>query len=958
MNKILGMMLAMMASAGAMADGVDNMFTTEAPQQEKVYLHLDNNWYFTGDSIFYKAYVVDAATHRPTDLSRVLYVELLNEQGYLVERQMVAVGISGHSQGAFGIPHDGFAGYYEVRAYTKWMMNFGWEGVGRYPWKEWEKKTIAANNKPSWQTNYDTHALRKRISDEKRKNDGFVDMDQHNERLETTMRDASFFDNNKRMSEMEDRAIDKWNEDASWEKDDRYDMDNGLSDYLNGLSVFPDAQSKRYRVYDGLFSRILPVYQRPDSAQNYRRKVMPLKVTTGDYNKVYNGKKFNFNFYPEGGHLVEGHLSRIGWEARDDEGRRMNVKGVLLEDDEVIDSIKPVHAGRGDFRFLPRPGHKYKVKIECGDKTYTPDLPKVEKMGCTLFVDRRGDDITLQVGKTLPDQRTLYLSLLSGGKALGVYSLDFANGDAMVKVPTKELPAGVIQATIFDSTERILSDRLFFVDNFDSAVQRATVKGKMHDAEPYEKVTLSVNIADKDGFPVQGQTISVSVRDGGQMDESFYNGNILSELLLQSELRGFVENPDYYFRKTNGIDEAQRRHALDNLMLIQGWRRYDWTDIAHADKWEPEYNAEHVPSITGEVAVIRHGLLKNNKKRPIKVFCGIRAVDSETGEIDLKTTYQPCDSLGRFSLPYNPYYGNSTITLRAQYGDYKKERSQQEHDGTLFIKRDHFFPKFVRPLDWFEINKPDFMFGDAEAWKRYEDEAYEGRLLDNVTVTARNKQPISKRLDKPVMKVDALEIINTIWDMGYYDSFYKTDNDGFDIKPFTHNLESLFTGRFWTRDRGIPEYRWNGHAVMSSFDEYDRWSRAYQYWGALDSIAVVSDEPLRASPFYLHHLTANKNGAVINKYILIEAHTMSEAGWQGRLYRERGFCEPVEFYSPDYSKIALPETPDTRHTLYWAPNIVTDANGRARITFYNNGVCKDFDVDVQGVTKDGKFIVR
>ena len=46
--------------------------------QEKVYIHTDNQCYFVGDTLWYKAYVVRADDLKPTNLSRVLYVELLS----------------------------------------------------------------------------------------------------------------------------------------------------------------------------------------------------------------------------------------------------------------------------------------------------------------------------------------------------------------------------------------------------------------------------------------------------------------------------------------------------------------------------------------------------------------------------------------------------------------------------------------------------------------------------------------------------------------------------------------------------------------------------------------------------------------------------------------------------------------------------------------------------------------
>ena len=61
----------------------------ETLPQEKVYLHIDNTCYFVGDTIWYKGYVTRSDKGTLTDLSRILYVELLTPDGYLVERQQL-----------------------------------------------------------------------------------------------------------------------------------------------------------------------------------------------------------------------------------------------------------------------------------------------------------------------------------------------------------------------------------------------------------------------------------------------------------------------------------------------------------------------------------------------------------------------------------------------------------------------------------------------------------------------------------------------------------------------------------------------------------------------------------------------------------------------------------------------------------------------------------------------------
>ena len=98
-------------------------FDHEFPR-EKVFLHLDNNAYFEGDSLFYKAYVVRASSLKPTDISGVLYVELLNAAGQMMERQLVKIDSLGGGSGCIKFDSYMHSGYYEVRAYTALMLNW------------------------------------------------------------------------------------------------------------------------------------------------------------------------------------------------------------------------------------------------------------------------------------------------------------------------------------------------------------------------------------------------------------------------------------------------------------------------------------------------------------------------------------------------------------------------------------------------------------------------------------------------------------------------------------------------------------------------------------------------------------------------------------------------------------------------------------------------------------------
>ena len=91
--------------------------------QEKVYLHLDNTGYFIGDTIWYKAYVVRPDTMAFTNLSRVLYVELVDPFGEILETQKLKIE-DGQCHGDISLTKALVSGFYEIRAYTRYMTNW------------------------------------------------------------------------------------------------------------------------------------------------------------------------------------------------------------------------------------------------------------------------------------------------------------------------------------------------------------------------------------------------------------------------------------------------------------------------------------------------------------------------------------------------------------------------------------------------------------------------------------------------------------------------------------------------------------------------------------------------------------------------------------------------------------------------------------------------------------------
>ena len=97
--------------------------------QERVYLHFDNTAYYLGETMWFKAYVTSGIADEEKPQSRVLYVELCAPEGYVVETKKYKLDENGRCNGEFDLRKELLSGYYEVRAYTRYMLNWGDEAV-------------------------------------------------------------------------------------------------------------------------------------------------------------------------------------------------------------------------------------------------------------------------------------------------------------------------------------------------------------------------------------------------------------------------------------------------------------------------------------------------------------------------------------------------------------------------------------------------------------------------------------------------------------------------------------------------------------------------------------------------------------------------------------------------------------------------------------------------------------
>lgn len=891
-------MLSILSLTTAKADALDSLQTllqTKEQVQEKVYVQTDNNCYFVGDTLWYKAFVLRADNNKPTNMSKLLYVELLSPDGVVVERQRIVVSNKGVTCGQFALQDSLYSGYYEIRAYTRWMLNFNV-----------------------------THR-------------------------DYTLDDKHLFYNN-----------------------------NMAKDF--------------FREWNGLYSRVLPIFSKPKQKGNYDGKYMygrPKQEV-----EFVDKPKLKVRFYPEGGTLLEGVQNRVAFDICDNDGQALQISGSL--DDGT--KLQPTYMGRGTFLVTP---NGQKATFKWNDKEWTFKLPKSHAEGVALVLDK-GEAKWTSRGISV----AAYAVMCRGKLYLFERTSSTSASLAMDK-----LPSGVNELMLLDADAKVLASRLFFV-NHDDKVKNVSVKTDKMEYKPFEPISLEVKGAEPK------MPFAISVRDARTDDTSFDDGNMMTEMLLCSDLKGFVASPAYYFESN---DEAHTK-ALDNLLMVQGWRRYKRVPIL---RYRPEVTLTYegtvnkmlgvdmltlddVAGLDNKVSVAADGI----KKAEDAVSEGAvnmtgesfeasqeeseTSLDDVDSEIEVEGEYlgvnhgtlkkevlveaeitkdgmtaggvQKTINNGRFLFDLPPFYGKAVLFVKA-YNEkdsvkksmekgVDKHRFDEESYPDFYVKQELFFPVFAHSYSWYQTHQPEWrnlLLDDAtlkELSKMEND-----HTLSTVKVDAKRRSRRDVDFSKPAYVIDAYDLYNEATDRGLS---WGVPNMGTfpKIACFT-----VYGNMNRSRDYNIRAFFDDGYVFYQNFkgllDNVKNRSNALVFKNLhlkrLDKFRFYTDYEPR-NPEDRH--TEALNTEDINMMYQLLPYDGTRYTYRDRRYLFDGFAEPEQFYTPDYSKAKPANKKDYRRTLYWNPNAMPDDEGNFNVTLYNNSRDTRVKTSVAGVTSDGKFLVE
>jgi len=850
---------------------------------EKVHIHTDKPYYSIGDTIWLKAYVVNATKNQLSDWSKILYVELINEKDSIKKSLRLPV-ISGQAWGDFTLADSLVEGNYRIRAYTNWMRNFD-EAY-------FFDKTIKIGNSLSSEviSNVTYDFSKTGIKENVTASITYTDLDGKpfsEKEVEYTI-------------ELDNRNILKG---------------NGTTDSKGNLQVrFTNAQP--FILKAGKINTLLKIDTRKQV-----RKVFSIKATSTEV---------GVQFFPESGTLVGNLRSRVAFKAIGTDGLGKNITGYIRDDKaNKVAEFKSEYAGMGSFLLTPLKGNVYTavVKFEDGsEKNF--DLPEPVETGYVLAINNSdSENLSVKITTTVNQDANDELILVAQSNGI-VHFLSKNKLDKTVlaaAIPKKRFSSGIVQFTLFNASYQPLAERLVFIRH--QSPLKVDIKTEKETYSAREKVKMTLNAVDSAGKSAQG-TFSIAITDESRVP--FYDVNettILSNFLLTSELKGYIETPNYYFENINSGKEKE----LDNLILTQGWRKFDWKQITAGIYPALTFGPEKSISISGRVFTLNGKPAAGGKVSLLSAGGTGMALDTIA------------DALGKFRFE-NLFFNDSTrFIVQARSAKDKKN---------VEIQLDMILPQIVTKninaatvevnvnqslLPYLKVRSSQF------AEMRKNGQLRRSIVLSEVRVTESKKKVKNSSNLNGAGNADAVLGASDLENCSNLAICLQGRVAGLIIQNgvayLTRSMYSSFSG-------AVPMQL----IVDGMYMEPSYLSTIFP--GDVESIEVLKG--IGNTAIY----GMRGGGGVLIITTKRGERNLSASSFARGIasYTPQGYYLGRKFYSPDYEVSNEGLLPDLRTTIFWAPNIITDKDGKAALEFFTADKPAIYKAVVEGLDLSGDLM--
>ncbi|TKC07371.1 carboxypeptidase-like regulatory domain-containing protein [Pedobacter frigoris] len=848
---------------------------------EKVYLHFDKPYYSVADTIWFKAYLT-MEQNLPSLLSKIVYVDVLNSKDSLVQSIKIPV-VKGMATGNIPLNQGTYLqGNYYIKAYTLWMINFG-EAY-------YFSKTIPIGEAIDKQLT--THfSFKTSQTDKNQTIDAVVQFRNRDNMVQT-------------------------NKTVNWRMLSNYDVvtrGKGTTDQNGFLRIKIDSK-KSEAITNGELITELAIAENDVVSSSF--KIKPPQGT------------HDMQFFPEGGEIISGVASRIGFKAVNPSGLGIDLKGTIVDNSgAVLNTFESSHLGMGSFYLTADEAKSYKANIIFKDgSTKSFDLPKALPSGVTLQISNTdptainlkmiANDLYFSANKN----KTLFIIGSNGGVIYYAAKTKLSTQLTTTKIPRDKFPTGITQITLFSETGDPISERLTFNPSANNV--SVTLKTDLPTYKPKQKAKLTVT-AKTATTPVEGD-YSISVTDAQKVPVDEDNEiTILSSLLLTSELKGYIEKPNYYFNKPSEKKTAD----LDVLMLTQGFRRFNYKDIM-AGKFP-------VISILPEQDMSLSGTLRDRTGMPVRK--GALRLTVTGSRYAAETLTSPS---GKFVFPNLTIPDSSEVVINAKYS---------ANGSNLMIVMD---PQNAAPLTK-GVSTPDEIVNIDSALAPYLNNSKKQynflRTLKEVKIETKVKRPshadhsslaglssISgtliegerfKGCNSMALCLQTMAMGLTYFENNFYVSRDYQAGSRVPVQIFLNGTPIDYFGLTSVQPTEVESVE------VFPKDELGTVNRMYNTNGVL---VINTKKPVKGTKISLEEL----------KKMMPEANILK--------IRPKGFSKQREFYLPKYVNPANTYNfNDLRTTIYWNPNVATTATGPLTLEYYNADGNGAYRAVIEGIDKNG-----
>lgn len=685
-------------------------------------------------------------------------------------------------------------------------------------------------------------------------------------------------------------------------------------------------------------------YMRNQSREYFFKKEIPILSLYADSDKKdieeteeHENDSFpDLGFYPEGGYLVEGLNNRVAVKIKNADLKTNPVIGRIEDTDGTkITEFKTMEFGLGSFQFTPESGKTYQAVVSSGNENVVYPLPTSLNEGFVMNTKVSDTDVTINV--TTNKKEGLKNTLIIGHQR-GLTVFDFiqekSTNTMSIQIPKDELIEGVLDIVLFDTSEKPVAQRLAYINKETKIL--TSVKLFPASAGTRERVNMGIEVKDKFGILIPS-TVSISVTDADLIRPDLNSENMKTWLLLNSDLRGKIKSPNYFFLPE---DRAKKNQLLDLTMLTHGWSRFIWQEFIK-EGTNQNYKPEDGIYFTGNTRNLKAPY--ENKPSETKLTFRADGFYQES---------KPTDQNGYFS--YGPFVFNDTIDVFIQLATKMASAEPNFNETNIIltppttepaIVRDAIITPFKQKINFVDSYRKKTRSNVISTYKF----DVKGELLDEVFLKAkveteeerkeikRNKRSRSFNPSHRIVvdefgqhgSGDFMELIANVPGVRIG---RKQGMDNMTSQDFEVNLRGM-KPTFYLDDikvtldvaRSIPQsnidfidIRNTGHSSM-----------AY----GLDAQGVIAIYTKRGS----------RRGVSIQN---------SKAGSIN--FKTSGFYNAREFFAPDYaSENKEPIRRDQRTTLYWNPKVIVNRHRNASVSFFTADEKGRFLVEMNGITETG-----